>query len=774
MSDDLTITGEGTAEVGGKINPASPMDQDEDQYDFDIPYDEELELALQSAESQTCYNTTTTNTTTIIDETQDGSVKSMSASIDIEDLPLGLNSPLEETERLSPFQQFRKKGYLSVSDLVGPLWCETQYDYRLRTLPFLPPSQRPDTIKSKDGNEIVVDKVKVEDKEKILKRGEKIHKRLEREIHPEEIKVPISTEEDIWGLRFLNMLAAMEALLVLGKCRELPVVGFIKGVLVYGIIDEITREPIPSSSTSDIDDSSTKKPAQTSLTSFFTSSKPKPDQTKTNIKPKTHRLYISDSKTRASNVLPNEEDTLSGRLQVMLYKELLDSILLSATNSTSSSQNGSSSSNVNSSILPSRNPFSWDFIFAHLDLNPNLTFSQGFLDQSKLVVLGNGLRFNADKAETLNDMKEIWNQYVLELGLGTSTNTASIPIKNRSKGKCKAKIEAQEDGNLGRTEDSLKLVYRKAGGKKKTKKERGDRRTKKRRTRATRNGNLDGNNDDEQGEPPPSSSLFLPHQDGQNDTNAVEEEEDRLVRLAIVESLKPISDGLETNGEAEEENHTDADGKLEFEIPRPPTRSSEHLYWGESDGDNDQDEKEDDELAWAVEMSLTNPDVGNFESENGLKDGQGIVNVIKTPKSSQQANNASSPKSSQSWHEIEEIPPESQTSQSKSTSNETTINKKSSSKSQNRDKESNDKSDEEEGNLPSGTIIGTHKFKHSPLLLAKHLDSVFQFWMGEREPIGVNLHQTKRCGWCEFEQNCEWRSKKAQEIWQSRQKLSSS
>jgi exonuclease V len=36
--------------------------------------------------------------------------------------------------------------------------------------------------------------------------------------------------------RFLNMLSALEALLTLGKCRELPVVGFVKGVLVIGVI----------------------------------------------------------------------------------------------------------------------------------------------------------------------------------------------------------------------------------------------------------------------------------------------------------------------------------------------------------------------------------------------------------------------------------------------------------------------------------------------------------------------------------------------------------
>lgn len=43
---------------------------------------------------------------------------------------------------------------------------------RLRTLPYLPVAQRPEKITTKAGKEITVDKVKVEDKDKILKRGQ--------------------------------------------------------------------------------------------------------------------------------------------------------------------------------------------------------------------------------------------------------------------------------------------------------------------------------------------------------------------------------------------------------------------------------------------------------------------------------------------------------------------------------------------------------------------------------------------------------------------------
>lgn len=43
---------------------------------------------------------------------------------------------------------------------------------RLRTKPYLPPSQRPDVITTTKGVEINVDRAKVEVKEKVLRQGE--------------------------------------------------------------------------------------------------------------------------------------------------------------------------------------------------------------------------------------------------------------------------------------------------------------------------------------------------------------------------------------------------------------------------------------------------------------------------------------------------------------------------------------------------------------------------------------------------------------------------
>jgi exonuclease V len=67
-------------------------DNGEDDFGSDIPYDDELEEALRKAETN-------------------------AAVVDIED-----------AVAISPLEQFKRGNYLSVSDLVGTVWCEVQYD----------------------------------------------------------------------------------------------------------------------------------------------------------------------------------------------------------------------------------------------------------------------------------------------------------------------------------------------------------------------------------------------------------------------------------------------------------------------------------------------------------------------------------------------------------------------------------------------------------------------------------------------------------------------
>jgi exonuclease V len=77
---------------------ANDVDMDnDDEFGSDIQLDEELEGILANVESSQA-------------------VTDKKAPQDIE----------EVVPRLAPIHEFRKKGWLSVSDLVGTVWCEVQ------------------------------------------------------------------------------------------------------------------------------------------------------------------------------------------------------------------------------------------------------------------------------------------------------------------------------------------------------------------------------------------------------------------------------------------------------------------------------------------------------------------------------------------------------------------------------------------------------------------------------------------------------------------------
>jgi len=75
----------------------------EDEFGSDIEFTQELEDVLQAAETQPPAGPVSVS------------------MIDIEEM--------EDLVRLSPMEEFRKKRYLSVSDLVGTVWCEVQVSY---------------------------------------------------------------------------------------------------------------------------------------------------------------------------------------------------------------------------------------------------------------------------------------------------------------------------------------------------------------------------------------------------------------------------------------------------------------------------------------------------------------------------------------------------------------------------------------------------------------------------------------------------------------------
>lgn len=68
--------------------------------------------------------------------------------------------------------KFRPNGHLSVSDLVGPAWCEVKFDYNLRWAPrWLRAAQKPQTMVTAKGKEIEVRKTQAQRGEAIMDAG---------------------------------------------------------------------------------------------------------------------------------------------------------------------------------------------------------------------------------------------------------------------------------------------------------------------------------------------------------------------------------------------------------------------------------------------------------------------------------------------------------------------------------------------------------------------------------------------------------------------------
>ncbi|KAL9680035.1 hypothetical protein QQ045_017908 [Rhodiola kirilowii] len=186
-----------------------------------------------------------------------------SVAVDIEDS--GGGREVKKKIRVgneSLLDRFRRKKAVSVTDLTTAEWCEKQVEYGL-TLG----RQRPT---------------------KAMKVGQARHTELEEEV-VKRVKVDVKSVEDTWALRFMNFIVGAQQLMFEGLTRELPVMGYIEGVWVVGIIDEV-RMPLAGS---DIDP------------------------------------ILVDTKTRKRDSLPAEPQRRNGRFQLMCYKYLWDSQIIS-------------------------------------------------------------------------------------------------------------------------------------------------------------------------------------------------------------------------------------------------------------------------------------------------------------------------------------------------------------------------------------------------------------------------------------------------------------
>ncbi|KAH7031475.1 exonuclease V a 5' deoxyribonuclease-domain-containing protein [Microdochium trichocladiopsis] len=64
-----------------------------------------------------------------------------------------------------------------------------------------------------------------------------------------------------------------------------------------------------------------------------------------------------------------------------------------------------------------------------------------------------------------------------------------------------------------------------------------------------------------------------------------------------------------------------------------------------------------------------------------------------------------------------------------------------------------------------GRVVGSTTFMADTGALDNYIAKNMQWWHGRREPEGVPIEETYKCGYCEFAETCQWRMDKEKEIY---------
>ncbi|KAJ6479187.1 exonuclease V [Mycena vitilis] len=295
-----------------------------------------------------------------LDATSESSLTSLVLPANDSAMP-SVTIELEEVQgQGSPIHRYRRNGTLSVTDLISLAWCEVQFDYGMRQKRFRRLADRPASFRAESGKEILVQRDVAARNDKTTKRGQFIHKELERELRPEEIQIVITTEEERWALRLITLLSSLVSLSVEGRAREIPVFGVVDGVATVGIIDELAvrDQPEPSTGTKRAASDSALPPPKRECRT------PSPPACAAEPSPAAppQCVRVIDTKTRRSNSLPSDEDAEPAQLQVMLYHRLLSALL---------------------SVLV---PFDFPALWALVGVLPSAAFSSAFLRQATQIL----------------------------------------------------------------------------------------------------------------------------------------------------------------------------------------------------------------------------------------------------------------------------------------------------------------------------------------------------------------------------------------------------
>jgi exonuclease V len=127
-------------------------------------------------------------------------------------------------------------------------------------------------------------------------------------------------------------------------------------------------------------------------------------------RPVTHQLKLLDNKTRRSMTLPSDRDILPSKIQLMLYHRLLTGLV---------------------SVSPDPQALDLRDFWSRVQVNPALTFSPQFCEESGLSIESTKVETEQAKAWSLNDLVQLWMALVSSLEIEGVETTLTLSYRSR-------------------------------------------------------------------------------------------------------------------------------------------------------------------------------------------------------------------------------------------------------------------------------------------------------------------------------------------------------
>jgi len=168
-----------------------------------------------------------------------------------------------------------------------------------------------------------------------MRQGTAVHKALEDQVH-RTVAVDVQTKEDAWGLRVWNVIQGLKTLRETGMTRELEVWGVVDGLVVNGVIDELSyncpdrelEEEVTARTAHGNAKNNVPAADQSTLTSFLTSPGKQVSGADSlrSMHKKTDKVYLTDVKTRSARSVPTGAAFRPTLMQLMLYHFMLSEL----------------------------------------------------------------------------------------------------------------------------------------------------------------------------------------------------------------------------------------------------------------------------------------------------------------------------------------------------------------------------------------------------------------------------------------------------------------